>query len=49
MLVQGELGAIEGIMSGEFELQGSMNTLLKYQNAATTFVGTCSEIDTKFV
>ena len=49
MLAQGELGAIEGIMSGDFELQGSMNTLLKYQNAATTFVGTCSEIDTKFV
>lgn len=48
-LVRDELGAIEGIMSGDFELQGSMNTLLKYQDAATTFVGTCSEIDTEFV
>lgn len=48
-LVRGELGAIEGIMSGDFELDGSMNTLLKYQDAATTFVGTCSEIDTEFV
>lgn len=47
-LVRGELGAIEGIMSGDFELDGSMNTLLKYQDAATTFVGTCSEIDTEF-
>lgn len=48
-LARGELGAIEGIMSGDFELEGSMNTLLKYQDAATTFVGTCSEIETEFV
>lgn len=48
-LVRGELGAIEGIMGGEFELDGSMNYLLKYQDAATTFVETCSEIDTEFV
>lgn len=48
-LVQGEMGAIEGIMGGDFELDGSMNTLLKYQNAATTFVETCSEIETEFV
>lgn len=48
-LVRGEMGAIEGIMGGDFELDGSMNTLLKYQSAATTFVETCSEIDTEFV
>lgn len=48
-LVRGDLGAIEGIMSGDFELEGSMNTLLKFQDAATTFVETCSEIDTDFV
>jgi putative sterol carrier protein len=48
-LVNGEMGAIEGIMGGDFELDGDMNTLLKYQNAATTFVETCSEIDTEFV
>lgn len=49
MLVRGEMGAIEGIMGGDFELDGSMNTLLKYQDAATTFVETCSDIDTEFV
>lgn len=48
-LVRGEMGAIEGIMGGDFELDGSMNTLLKYQDAATTFVETCSEIETEFV
>lgn len=48
-LVQGQLGPIEGIMSGDFELKGSMNTLLKYQDASTTFVETCSEIDSEFV
>jgi putative sterol carrier protein len=48
-LVRGEMGAIEGIMGGDFELDGDMNTLLSYQNAATTFVETCSEIETEFV
>lgn len=48
-LVRGEMGAIEGIMGGDFELDGSMNYLLKYQDAATTFVETCSEIETEFV
>jgi putative sterol carrier protein len=48
-LVRGEMGAIEGIMGGDFELDGSMNTLLKYQDAATTFVESCSEIETEFV
>ncbi|WP_254829272.1 SCP2 sterol-binding domain-containing protein [Haloglomus salinum] len=47
-LVRGEMGAIEGIMGGDFELDGSMNTLLKYQDAATTFVESCSEIETEF-
>ena len=48
-LVRGEMGAIEGIMGGDFELDGDMNTLLKFQDAATTFVDTCSEIETEFV
>lgn len=48
-LAEDELGAIEGIMSGAFELDGSMNTLLKYQDAATTLVGTCGDIDTEYV
>jgi len=48
-LVRGEMGAIEGIMGGDFELDGSMNYLLKYQDAARTFVETCSEIDTEFI
>ena len=48
-IVRGEMGAVEGIMSGDLELDGDMNTLLKYQAAATTFVDTCSKIDTEFV
>jgi putative sterol carrier protein len=47
-LVRGEMGAIEGIMGGDFELDGSMNTLLKYQDAAATLVETCSDIETEF-
>lgn len=48
-IVRGEMGAIEGIMGGDLELDGDMNTLLKYQDAATTFVNTCAEIETEFV
>lgn len=48
-LIRGETGAIEGIMAGDFALDGSLNTLLQYQDAATTFVETCSEIETAFV
>lgn len=48
-VVRGEMGAVEGIMGGDLELDGDMNTLLKYQDAATTFVDTCSEIETEFV
>lgn len=48
-VVRGEMGAIEGIVSGDFELDGDLNKLLEYQEAATTFVETCSEIETEFV
>lgn len=47
-VVRGEMGAIEGIMGGDFELDGDLNKLLEYQDAATTFVETCSEIETTF-
>lgn len=47
-LVQDRIGPIEGIMSGDFDLDGSMNTLLKYQDASMTFVEQCSKIDTEF-
>lgn len=43
------MGAIEGIMSGQFELDGDLNTLMQYQDAATTLVEHCAEIDTDVV
>lgn len=48
-LVQGNLGPIEGMMSGELDLQGSMNTLLRYEDASVTFVEQCSTIETEFI
>jgi putative sterol carrier protein len=48
-LVRGRMGAIEGIMSGEFELDGDMNTLMQYQDAAATLVEHCAEIESDFV
>lgn len=48
-LVTGEMEVVKGVMSGSFELNGSMNTLIKYQDAAETFFNICPEIDTEFV
>lgn len=48
-VVRGEMGAIEGIMGGDFELDGDLNKLMEYQDAATTFVETYAEIETEFV
>lgn len=48
-VVRGEMGAIEGIMSGDLELDGDMNTLMQYQDAAATLVGHCAQIDSDFV
>lgn len=47
--IRGEIGPIEGLMSGHFELDGDMQTLLQYSDAATRFVETSSRIDTDFV
>lgn len=43
------MGAIEGIMSGQFELDGDLNTLIQYQDAATTHVEHRDNIDTDVV
>lgn len=43
------MGAIEGIMSGQFELDGDLNTLMQYQDAATTLVEHFTKIDTDVV
>lgn len=47
-LVQAEVGAIDGIMTGKFGLDGEMSTVLEYNEAAQELVESVSEIDTEF-
>lgn len=48
-LCQGELGAIAAIVSGAFELDGDMNRVFKFNQAAIEMVETASEIETDFL
>lgn len=48
-LVRAEVGAIDGIMTGKFALEGEMSTVLEYNEAAQELVESVSEIDTEFV
>ena len=47
-LIQGEIGAIDGLMSGKFELDGDMQKVLQYSDAATVMTENAAEIDTEF-
>lgn len=48
-LVAGEGEVINMIMSGELELEGDMQKLLEYTEAATDLVDTAVELDSKFI
>lgn len=47
-LAQGEIGAIEGVLGGDFEIDGEMFRVFQYADAAVEMVETASEIDTEF-
>lgn len=47
-LTEGEVGAIDGLMSGVFELDGDMQKVLQYSDAATVMTENAAEIDTEF-
>ncbi|PSQ18835.1 sterol carrier protein [Halobacteriales archaeon QS_8_69_26] len=47
-LIQGEVGAIDGLMGGDFEVDGDMQKVLQYSQAATVMTGAAAEIDTEF-
>jgi putative sterol carrier protein len=47
-LNEGEVGAIDGMMSGVFELDGDMQKVMQYSDASTVQVETASEIDTEY-
>ncbi len=47
-LAQGNIGAIDGLMSGKFELNGDMQKVMQYSDAAVTMVESATSIDTEF-
>jgi putative sterol carrier protein len=47
-MIQGEIGAIDGLMSGKFDLDGDMQKVLQYSDAATVMTENAAEIDTEF-
>lgn len=48
-LVSGEIGAIDGMMSGKFEIRGDMQKMLEYSDAAARLTEISAGIDAEFV
>jgi putative sterol carrier protein len=47
-LNEGEIGAIDGMMSGVFELEGDMQKVLQYSDAAVVMTENAGSIDTDY-
>lgn len=47
-MVNGNIGAIDGMMSGQFSLDGDMQKVLQASDAAAALVETSSSIETEF-
>lgn len=47
-LIQGEIGAIDGLMDGKFELDGDMQKVLQYSQAAIVMTENAAAIETDF-
>ncbi|MCX2817749.1 SCP2 sterol-binding domain-containing protein [Haladaptatus sp. F3-133] len=48
-LANGEIGAIDSLMSGQFELNGDMQRVMQYSDGAVEMVETATDIETNFV
>lgn len=48
-LVSGDVGVVDGVMSGTFELQGDMQKLLQHAEAAARLTEIATQIDAGFV
>ena len=47
-LNDGEMGAIDGMMSGVFDLEGDMQKVMQYSGAAVAMTETSASIDTEY-
>lgn len=47
-LVHGEVGAVEGMMDGQFDLDGDMQKVLQYSDAAVVMTDNAAAVETAF-
>ncbi|WP_299264901.1 SCP2 sterol-binding domain-containing protein [Halorientalis sp.] len=47
-LTRGNIGAVDGMMSGKFELDGDMQKILQYSDAATLLTECAGQVDSVF-
>jgi putative sterol carrier protein len=47
-LVGGEVDAVEGLMGGTFDIEGDLQTVLRYARATAALVDAASEVETEF-
>ncbi|MFB6166565.1 MAG: SCP2 sterol-binding domain-containing protein [Haloarculaceae archaeon] len=47
-LIRGNIGAVDGMMSGKFELDGDMQKILQYTDAATRLTEDAGSVDAVF-
>ena len=47
-LIEGELDAMEGMMNGQFDLDGDMQKVMQYSNAAVVMTENAAAVDTEF-
>ena len=47
-LIRGEVGAVEGMMDGEFDLDGDMQKVLQYSQAAVVMTDNSGDVETEF-
>jgi len=48
-LAQGEIGAIDSLMSGKFDLNGDMQRVMQYSDGAVKMVESATNIETNFL
>lgn len=47
-LMEGDIGAVDGIMSGEFDIEGDMQKVMQYSQASVHLTESAAEIDAEY-
>jgi putative sterol carrier protein len=47
-LIEGEIGAVDGIMSGSFDIDGDMQKVMQYSQASVHLTDSATEIDAEY-